>query len=276
MAEQPSARVVLVTGTSSGIGRLVADRLAAAGWVVYGGSRRALGPDAGSTVGWTPIGLDVTSGASIQAAVDTIAAHAGRLDALVHCAGIVVAGAIEDVSIAEAEHQLATNYFGTVRMLKAVLPVMRRQGRGKIVVIGSIGGLIGLPFIGHYSASKFALDGMMQALRIEIAPFGVDATIVHPGDVQSDITSVQVEGKGAGPGSAYYERFKRTNEIYDRLVREGPTPDAVARAVVRALGRRRMPARLVVGTFMEKGGVFLKATLPPRLFELVIRSNYKL
>lgn len=276
MADRSKTGVVLVTGSSSGIGRLVAGRLAAAGWTVFGGSRRALGPEAGMAHGWTPLTLDVTSDASVAAAVADVIARAGRIDALVHCAGIVVAGAIEDVSIGEAERQIATNYFGTIRMVQAVLPAMRRERRGKIVVIGSIGGLIGLPFIGHYSASKFALDGMMQALRIEIAPFGVDATIVHPGDMQSDITSVQIEGERTGSESAYYERYKRTNEIYDRLVREGPTPEGVARAVVRALGRRRMPARIIVGTFMEKGGVLLKSVLPPRLFELVIKSNYKL
>ena len=276
MAADGAKRVVLVTGASSGIGRRVAERLAEAGWTVYGGSRRATGPGEGALHQWTPLSLDVTADSSADAAVDEVMTRAGRIDALVHCAGIVVAGAIEDVSLAEAEHQLATNYFGTIRMVQAVLPIMRRQRHGKIVVIGSIAGLIGLPFIGHYSASKFALDGIMQALRIEIAPFGVDATIVHPGDMQSDITTAQLESKRSGPDSAYYERFKRTNEIYDRLVREGPSPDGVARAIVRVLGRRRMPSRIIVGTFMEKGGVFLKSVLPPRLFELVIRTNYKL
>lgn len=276
MTASGKAGVVLVTGSSSGIGRCVADRLAAAGWTVFGGSRRALGPAPGSASSWTPIPLDVISDSSVEAAVGRVVAAAGRIDALVHCAGISVAGAVEDVTIAEAEHQLGTNYFGAIRMIQAVLPIMRGQGQGRIVVIGSIGGLIGLPYVAHYSASKFALDGMMQALRIEVAPFGIDATIVHPGDMQSDITTAQIEAKRSGPPSAYFERYKRTIETYDRLVREGPAPEGVARAVVRILGRRRMPARIVVGSFIEKGGVFLKSVLPPRLFELVIKTNYRL
>ena len=276
MATQVSTGSVLVTGTSSGMGRAVADRMATAGWRVHGGSRRAPEPHAGGRPAWTPLPLDVTSAASVEAAVAATIEAAGRLDALVHCAGISVAGAIEDISIGEVERQFATNYLGTVRMLHGVLPAMRRQGRGRIVVVGSIGGLIGLPFIGHYSASKFALDGLMQALRIEVRPFGVEATILHPGDIRTDISANQLEGERTGQGSAYHAPFRATVDAYDKAVREARPPDVVADAVLHLLARRRLPPRLIVGSPTERAGVILKAVLPPRLFELVIRSSYRL
>jgi NAD(P)-dependent dehydrogenase (short-subunit alcohol dehydrogenase family) len=275
MATPNHVGVALVTGSSSGIGRAVADRLGAARWTVYGASRRAMGLTNGSKL-WTPLPLDVTSGASVEAAITDVLGSEGRIDALIHCAGISIAGAIEDVTIAEAERQLATNYLGTVRMVKAVLPAMRRAGRGRLIIVGSIGGLIGLPFIGHYSASKFALDGMVQALRIEIAPFGLEATILHPGDIKTDISANQVEGERTGPQSAYHDRFKATVAAYDKAVAAARKPDVVADAVVRLLGQRRLPPRMIVGTASERAGVGLKALLPPRIFETIIRRTYGL
>jgi NAD(P)-dependent dehydrogenase (short-subunit alcohol dehydrogenase family) len=278
MAASRPAGVALVTGSSSGIGRAVADRLAAAGWTVYGGSRRGTGGAAAPEGGrpWMPVTLDVTSDASVGAAIGSLLATEGRIDAVVHCAGISVAGAIEDVSVAEAERQLATNYFGTIRVLQAVLPGMRQARQGRLIIVGSIGGLIGLPFIGHYSASKFALDGMVQALRIEIAPFGIEATILHPGDIQTDISANQIEGTRTGPQSAYHERFKATIAAYDKAVTEARKPDVVAAAVARLLMRRRLPPRVIVGTPNELAGVGLKALLPARLFEVIIRKTYRL
>jgi len=272
------AGVALITGSSSGIGRAVADRLAKDGWHVYGGSRRGPAAEAGapSSQSWTPITLDVTSDASVETAVGSILDAESRIDLLVHCAGISVAGSIEDVSLDEAAQQLATNYLGAVRVMRAVLPAMRQAQRGRIIMIGSIGGLIGLPFIGHYSASKFALDGMVQALRIEIAPFGIEATVLHPGDIQTDISTNQVEGQSTGPGSAYLDRFKSTIGAYDKAVRGARKPTVIADAVARALRRRQLPARIIAGTPNERAGVVLKALLPPRVFERILRKTYGL
>jgi len=270
------AGVALVTGSSSGIGRTVADRLAQDGWRVYGGSRRGFATNVGARSAWTPLFLDVTSASSVASATKSLLDAEHRVDALVHCAGISVAGAIEDVSIDEAERQLATNYLGAVRLVQAVLPAMRSAGKGRIIIIGSIGGLIGLPFIGHYSASKFALDGMVQALRIEIAPFGVEASILHPGDIQTDISANQIEGRRTGPESAYHDRFKTTIEAYDKSVASARKPDVIADAVAHMLRRRRLPPRVIAGTPNERSGVVLKALLPPRLFETILRKTYGL
>lgn len=276
MPAPKNAGVALVTGSSSGIGKAVANRLAGDGWNVFGGSRRGFSGSVDAKSFWTPLFLDVTSDSSVSSATRSVLNSAQRIDALVHCAGISVAGAIEDVSLEEASQQLATNYLGAVRVVQAVLPAMREAGRGKIVIVGSIGGLIGLPFIGHYSASKFALEGMVQALRIEIAPFGIEASIVHPGDIQTDISTNQIEGKRTGPASAYRDRFKSTIDAYDKAVASARKPEVIADTVARMLRQRPMPPRVIAGTPNERTGVILKALLPPRIFETILKKTYGL
>ncbi len=189
--------VVFVTGASSGIGRACCERLAAGGWTVVGGSRAATAADR-----WTSVKLDVRDDQSVSDAVAEVTARHGRIDALVHAAGISIAGAVEDIDLATAQQLFETNYFGTVRMIRAIVPAMRAAGHGRILVIGSIGGLIGLPFLAHYSASKFALVGLVEALRLEIAPFGIDAGIIHPGDIHTNIATNQRVIDG-GPASPY-------------------------------------------------------------------------
>ncbi len=176
-------RVVLVTGASSGIGRACAEFLAGRGYRVYGGSRRLV---AGSVV--ESISMDVGDDASVHAAVSTILAREGRIDILVNNAGIAIAGAVEDTSVEEARDQFDVNFFGVLRVCRAVLPAMREQGAGYIVNIGSIGGLIAIPFQGFYSASKFALEGLSESLRLEVRQFGVHVVLIEPGDHRTGLT----------------------------------------------------------------------------------------
>ena len=198
MLKRSSASVVLVTGCSSGVGGAICDLLAAGGATVYGGSRTTCAPSQ-----WTHLPLDITEQGSVDAAVAEVVHRESRLDALVACAGMGLAGSLEDTDDDEARRQFDTNFFGTTRTIRAVLPVMRKQSSGKIVVIGSIGGLIGLPFVAYYSASKFALDGLVEALRGEVAPFGIQATIVHPGDINTAFGANRVFGRNVGDASAY-------------------------------------------------------------------------
>ena len=263
--------VVLVTGSSSGIGRACCDRLAAGGRRVYGASRTP-----GDAARWTYVAMDVTDDASVARAVDEVVRREGRIDALVHCAGISIAGSFEDTTVEEANRQFDTNFFGAVRVVRAVLPVMRRQGAGKLIVVGSIGGLMGLPYIGYYSASKFALDGLVQALRMEIRPFGIEATVVHPGDFNTAISANQILCANANANSAYFAACQRTIEIYDTNVRQARPADVVARRIERLVSRRRLPVRSVLGTPSEVLGVWLKSVLPSRSFEYLFRKSYKL
>lgn len=262
-------RVVLVTGASSGIGKACCDRLHAAGRVVYGGSRRV--PQGAA---WRHLAVDVTDAASIEAAVGEVLGGEGRLDALVHAAGVSLTGPVEETSVDEARQHFDVNYFGTLRLLHAVLPEMRRQRSGRIIVIGSIGGLIGLRFLGQYSAAKFALDGLLEALRPEIAPFGIDATIVHPGDFDTSLSASGAVSAASGPGSPYWEAFERAAAFYRKAEAQARSPDVLAHRIDRILESRRLPPRIVVGTPMETLGVIAKRSLPARLFERILGSTY--
>ena len=267
----PRPYVVLVTGCSSGIGKACSERLAEAGRCVYGASRTPCSPKH-----WRYIAADVTDEASVQRAIDAVMAQEGRIDALVHCAGVSLAGAVEDVTVEEGKRQFDTNFFGAVRVLRAVLPVMRRQGSGRVLVIGSIAGLIGLPFLGHYSASKFALDGLIQALRFEVAPFGIEACLLHPGDYCTAISDNQTLSVNAGDNSAYAVACRKMVSICDEAVKLAPPAEVVASRIEHLLSRRRLPARYVVGSPVELAAVRLKALLPTRVFEALFRSAYRL
>jgi len=265
---QPSADIVLVTGCSSGIGRATCDRLARKGAIVYGGSRSQCAPEH-----WAYIPLDVTQADGVRAFVAEVLRREGRITALVCCAGVGLAGALEDTADDEARHHFETNLFGTTRLIRAVLPTMRKQGFGKIIVIGSIGGLIGLPYVGYYSAAKFALDGLVQALRGEIAQFGVQATVVHPGDFHTAFGKRRIFARDAAH-SAYADAFHKTLAFYAEKEEGAPIPDAVATRITRLLSQRTLPTRVVVGSPLERLGVFGKAILPGRPFEYLFRKAY--
>jgi NAD(P)-dependent dehydrogenase (short-subunit alcohol dehydrogenase family) len=159
MGQPQPARVALVTGASDGIGRACADRLAGAGWTVTGASRRGTaGPD------WAGLVMNVDDEAAVKAGVAGVIGAHGRLDALIAAAGWGVAGAVEHTALSEAQAQFDTNFWGCVRAIQAVLPQMRAQGSGRIVLISSLGGVLGIPFQAFYSASKFALEGLAEAL----------------------------------------------------------------------------------------------------------------
>ena len=160
-------RRALVTGASAGIGRACAEELHAAGWAVTGASRRGT-----TSGGWTGLVMDVDDDDSVRAGVAGVLASGGRIDALAACAGWGLAGAVEQCTIGEAKAQLETNFWGCVRVLQQVLPAMRAQGGGRIVLMSSIGGVIGIPFQAFYSASKFALEGLGEALRTRWRPRG--------------------------------------------------------------------------------------------------------
>jgi NAD(P)-dependent dehydrogenase (short-subunit alcohol dehydrogenase family) len=269
MLKRSSAAVVLVTGCSSGIGKAICDQLAARGTIVYGGSRTSCNPSQ-----WAHLPLDVTVQGSVDAAVGEVLRRESRLDALVACAGIGLAGSLEDTDDDEAKRQFDTNFFGTARTIRAVLPAMRKQSSGKIVVIGSIGGLIGLPFVAYYSASKFALDGLVEALRSEVAPFGIQATIVHPGDLNTAFGMNRAFGRNVGDKSAYRARFQDTLRFYAAQEQNGASPQVLARKVEKLLARRSLPARVIVGTPLERLGVSGKRYLPARGFEFLMRKAY--
>lgn len=262
-------KTVLVTGDSSGIGRAACQRLTAADWQVFGASRRPL-----DSSDWTHLIADVRDEDSVDRAVAAILAKTGRLDAVVHCAGESFVSPIEEASLAEVQRHFDLNVFGTIRVLRSVLPQMRKQRAGKIVVVGSIGGLIGLPYQGYYSAGKFALDGLVESLRPEIAPFGIDAAILHPGDIDTELGQNRVRSANTDEQSPYFEAFERAVEFFAAAEKAGSAPDLVARSIERMLNQKHMPVRVVAGKAIEKFGVVAKRLMHSRHFETLMSIAY--
>lgn len=258
-------KVVLVTGASSGIGRAVAEHLSGRGHRVFGAQRRALAEPAGSRV--ETVAMDVTEEASVQRAVTAVLQRAGRIDAVVNNAGNAIMGAVEDTSLEEAQAQLDTNFFGVLRVCRAVLPVMRAQGGGHIVNISSLAGVLGLPFSGLYSASKFALEGMSESLRLETRGFGIRVALVEPGDFRSDLAATRRIAEAAAKNEAYREAFAHFQAQQEEDEAGAPTPEPVARLVQRILADPNPRLRYSVGMLGQRIVIPLKRLLPQRLFE---------
>jgi NAD(P)-dependent dehydrogenase (short-subunit alcohol dehydrogenase family) len=218
--------------------------------------------------------MDITDEASVREAVNSIILRHDRIDAVVHCAGSSLTGSVEETTQAEALQQFDTNYFGTVRVLRAVLPIMRRQGSGKLVVIGSIGGLIGLPFQAHYSATKFALDGMVEAFRQEVRPFNIYVSVLHPGNFKTALNEHRIRPQNVAPDSPYKTACERAAKFYADEEIDARSPVIVARKVERILNQKRPRVRYLVGTWLELLGVLGKRILPSALFDLVVRLFY--
>ena len=261
-----NGEIVLVTGGSSGIGKACCDHLSG-NRTVYGASRTRTLSDR-----WTYIEMDITEESSVREAVASIMSRHGRIDAVVHCAGSSFTGAVEEATEAETSRQFNTNYFGTVRVLQAVLPIMRRQRSGKIVIVGSIGGLIGLPFQAHYSATKFALDGMVEALRSEVIPFNVYISLLHPGNFKTALNENRTRAQSIIPD--YNLARERAAKFYADEEIQARSPILVARKVEKILKQKRPQLRYLIGTPLELLGVLGKRILPSAIFETVMRLFY--
>lgn len=266
-------KVVLVTGASSGIGRATAAHLHDRGHRVFGTSRHPERHEAPFRM----LALDVTDEASATAAVQAVLAEAGRIDALVNNAGLVLAGSVEDTAPAEALAVMNTNVLGTQRMVRAVLPAMRGQGAGVIVNVGSLAGRVGMPFQGLYSASKYALEGLTEALRLEAAPFGVTVALVAPGDTATPVVDNRVRAGASGdPASAYHRVFAATLARYEADERAGAPAAAVASRIGALVEGRARGPRHVVGPLAQRILVGARPFIPTALFQWGLARFYGL
>jgi NADP-dependent 3-hydroxy acid dehydrogenase YdfG len=266
-------KIALVTGASAGIGEATARALIAAGYKVFAGARRLERMAGLAALGATLLKLDVTDDASIVAAVGAIKAGAGRLDVLVNNAGYGSYGALEDVPLEEARRQFDVNVFGLARLCQLVLPIMRAQKSGKIVNVTSIGGKIWEPMGSWYHATKFAVEGLSDCLRVEVERFGIDVIIIEPGAIRTEWAGIARDGLVQTSGNgAYAEQAKG----HARLLAAADTssltspPTVVAKTIVRAVGATRPKTRYATG-----GGartiLFLRTILPDRMFDRLMR-----
>lgn len=260
---------VLITGASAGIGQATADLLASHGWAVIGGSRRGTGGKL-----WRGIVMDVDDDASVSSVIErVVASHGGRLDALVACAGWGLAGAVEQTPISDTKAQFETNFWGAHRAVQAVLPVMRHQNHGRIVLVGSIGGVIAIPFQAFYSASKFALEGYAEALAWEVAPFGIEVTVVRPGNVKTDFTSARRDVEPPEGQDPCREAASKTVDRMEQDERAGVPAELVARRIDKVLTSVRPQRCVSVGKAFERAGILAKRLLPFTLFERAAKGS---
>ena len=195
--------------------------------------------------------------------------YAGRLDVLVNNAGYGLAGAIEHTTLEEAMAQFDTNFFGIHRMCQSVLPVMRDQESGLIVNISSIGGLITTPFQGFYCASKYALEAYTESLRMEVKPFGIQVTMIEPGDFKTDITKNRIS---ASESSIYEDRQNTAINVISKDEQNGSDP----RDLANIMEKNHVRPQYMIGMFHQKLAVWIKCMLPASLFEKLIMNYYKI
>lgn len=262
-----SQKVILVTGASSGLGKACADRLSQKGWTVIGASRRGTSSD-----GWQGIVMDVDSDASVAQGVSQILEKHKNIDALLACAGWGLAGAAENTPLLESQAQMQTNFWGTVRVVNALLPNMRSQKSGRLILMSSIGGLIGIPFQAFYSASKFALEGYGEALAYEVEPFNIHVTLIEPGNFKTDFTQSRRKPDSRS-NNPYAHAQEKAIAVMEQDEENGACASDVANAVERVLDAARPPRRVSVGKFGERIGLLAKRLLPFRLFEKSARGS---
>jgi len=264
-------RVVLITGASSGVGQSTALLLSQKGYKVFGTSRNSASAEAIPTVAMLP--LDVRSDDSVAACVKAVADEAGRIDVLVNNAAYELAGALEETSVAEAKAQFETNFFGVIRMVKAVLPSMRQNRQGKIINVSSLSGVSSIPFMGIYSASKFALEGYTQALRLEVHPFNIHVSLAEAGFLKTpmmnkrQVSTVQLEDYNLWRQRAF--DAIRDNE------QKAPGPDLVAQTLLSIIASKTPRLRYVIGS-QAKLTTRLQRFLPEGTYERGVRSTFRL
>jgi len=260
---------ILITGTSSGFGKTIAEHLHNIGHTVVGTSRNPEKTDSE----FTTLRLDVNDESNVKETVRQFIEMNKSIDVLINNAGYGIAGPIENTSIEEAKDQFDTNFFGGLRMIQAFLPYMREKKNGLILNIGSIGGQIGLPFQGFYSASKFALEGLTESLRIELKPFNVNVVNINPGDFATNFTANRRIVKNVSED--YQTKFDAALKVYENDERNGSDPEIIAQLVERLISEEKnYQVRYLVGDRLQKMGVKLKGLIGSKGFEKLMMSTY--
>ena len=266
MNENGRHKVIVITGASSGFGRAAAERLASGGHHVYGLSVDAVRPARSHEGRLQHVRVDIRSDAQVKGAIRAIIRNEKRIDVLVNNAGIGVAGAVEETSTDEAHDLFEVNFWGLHRLCRLVVPQMRRQGSGTIVNVSSLAGFQAIPFQGFYSASKFAVEGISEALSMELKPFGIRVCVVEPGDAATSFVRNRLYSRQSNR-SAYGGRFHSVMRTVERDEENGMAPDVVGRCIARIAERGPRRFRYMVGDPLQRAAVRVKHLVPHALFE---------
>lgn len=264
-------KVVFITGASSGLGLAAASALSEQGHVVYGSSRdikRLQG------VTFHPVEMEVTDDTSVQNAVEKIRKAEGHIDVLINNAGNSIAGPLYTMPVAFAKKQFEVNFFGVVRVSSAVLPGMIEKRKGLIINISSLAGLFGLPYHGLYSASKFALEGYSESLRMELQPTGVQVVVVNPGDFKTGITARREKLAFTLDNEPLLKAFNAAVAVMEKEEREGTDPAKLAAQLCKIVAGSKPAHRYLVGAFGQTIVPALKKILPGSVFVKLMNRHY--
>lgn len=265
-------QTILVTGASSGLGKSIASYLHSQGHAVYGTSRF---PQNYSGLPYPLLALDVNDRGSIDLFFAELSEKAPSIDVLVNNAGVGITGAVEEVNLDALRTHFDTNFFGPLAMIQRVLPLMRTAQKGKIINITSIGASMGLPFRGGYSASKGALQIISEALRMEVAQFGIDVCTLAPGDYATDIASRRYYEPNTTQ-SPYAKIYQESLDTMDAHVDDGNDPIEVAKAIAQLIEKKHLKPHYSIGPFMQRLSLLLKKILPQKVFERLLKNHYNL
>ena len=262
--------VVFITGISSGFGLETARLLSQQGHAVYGSVRRSVEPLPNVNY----IQLDVRDREAVNNAVQEIIEKEGRMDVLINNAGMGIGGPLEFATEEEIRLQMDTNFMGLVHCVDAVLPHMRQQKSGKIIALSSIGGLMGLPFQGFYSASKFAIEGYCEALRLETKSFGLQVVVLRPGDFATGFTGSRKKVANQAALEAY-PIYRTAIEKVEHDENGGLKPIVLARKISKIIRKKNPHNGYVVASLEQKLSVLLKRILPAKWFGRILGSYYR-
>lgn len=266
-------KVILITGVSSGFGKETARLLSGAGHIVYGTIRKESDSEGKTNI----LRMDLTDIESIQKAVTAVLNKEDRIDVLINNAGMHTGGPVETLPAEYIKLQMDTNFLGMVNLTREVIPVMRKQGTGTIINFSSIGGLMGLPFQAFYSASKFAIEGFSEALRMEVKQFNIKVVLINPGDFHTSNSANRRNFLApTDPEDPYNKQFLRTLAVIENDEKKGGKPEALARRVVKIVDCRNPKQRYIIGSPDQKLAVFLKHNLPDKLFRKILEDHYRI
>jgi len=266
-------KVILITGISSGFGKQAARLLAEKGHIVYGTLRNGAGTD--DQVHY--LNLNLTDFESVKKAVSAVQEKEGRIDVLINNAGMHTGGPIETTLIENIKLQMDTNFLGTVSLTREVLPLMRKQGGGTIINFSSIGGLMGLPLQGYYSAAKFAIEGFSEALRMEVNQFNIKVVLINPGDFHTSNSANRRNYMApTDPKDPYNEQYTKTMAIIEKDEANGWEPVVLAKKLVKIVESKNPAQRYIIASFEQKLAVALNYILPSKLFRMILQDHYKI
>jgi len=270
-------KVILITGASSGMGKDFALELLKQGHIVYGAARRVGNMEDIKAMGGHPVAMDITEDGTVQAAVEKIIAEQGRIDVLINNAGFGLYGAVEDVTIDEARYQFEVNLFGLASLTQKVLPHMRARRSGTVINISSMGGKIYTPLGAWYHATKHALEGWSDCLRLELKEFGINVVVIEPGAIVTEWGGVMskplAERSRGGAYAALAEKVARsTDEMYEKGL--GSPVGVITRLVVRAINSSNPKTRYAGGKY-AKPMMWIRKYLGDRLFDAAVMSQVK-